>query len=282
MRGIGLKYVLHFVCILSKVLFEMLVLFNLICHSWEWTFTLRRRRKSIQIVHSHCCGSRPSHHGSELSWRNVCCIPAVCWAPTVLGNMANMETRMLGLCPRGTDALSEVVSRASSCNQPFWAWNPPHMLGAPGREATAVVHGHSTLLGLHQQKISGLCQYHSSWVRKKQVSHAYLRLEGLDSCVLIEYLWKEYMWSQIPYFTDVHVLSPVVRRESMISPPCLENLKNVLRPRKQSHPLLSCSALNFPYVPFLVAIAKVNVIQDKETVVSLGSTKFALMSSDSR
>lgn len=68
----------------------------------------------------------------------------------------------------------------------------------------------------------------------------------------------------------------------MMRPPCLENLKNVLLPRKHSYPLFSCSALNFPYVPCLVAIAKVNVIQDKETVVSLGSTKFTLMSSDSR
>ena len=68
----------------------------------------------------------------------------------------------------------------------------------------------------------------------------------------------------------------------MMRPLCLENLRNVLLPRKHSHPLFICSALKFSYVPCLVAIAKVNVIQDKETVVSLGSTKFTMMSSDSR
>lgn len=71
-------------------------------------------------------------------------------------------------------------------------------------------------------------------------------------------------------------------RVEMMRPPCLENFKNNLLPRKHSHPLFSCSALNFPYVPYVVTIAKVNVTQDKEPVVSSGSTKFALMSFDSR
>lgn len=52
--------------------------------------------------------------------------------------------------------------------------------------------------------------------------------------------------------------------------------------RKHSHPLFSGSAFSLPFVLCLITIAKVNIIQDKETIVGWGLTKFALMSFDSR